>query len=91
MPDYQVQSIAVSGDTTFVGTVLGVAVFERGSFSRTLASGVLTTSLLANAGHDFVGSEDQGVIPISLEGRDRPNPPRPAHSSWRGPSVVGHG
>jgi ligand-binding sensor domain-containing protein len=28
LPDRQVQSIAVSGDTTFVGTVLGVAVFE---------------------------------------------------------------
>jgi ligand-binding sensor domain-containing protein len=73
LPDRQVQSIAVSGDTTFVGTVLGVAVFERGSFSRTLASGILTTALLPNAGQLFVGSEDQGVIPIPLEGRHRPN------------------
>lgn len=73
LPDHQVQSIAISGDTTFIGTVLGVAVFERGNFSRTLASGILTTALLPNAGQLFVGSEDQGVIPISLEGRHRPN------------------
>ena len=74
LPDRQVQSIAVSGDTTFVGTVLGVAVFEAGRFSRTLADGVLTTALLSNAGQLFVGSEDQGVIAIPLEGRHRPTP-----------------
>ena len=73
LPDRQVQSIAVSGNTTFVGTVLGVAVFEGGRFSRTLADGVLTTALLLNGGKLFVGSEDQGVIAIPLEGRNRPN------------------
>jgi ligand-binding sensor domain-containing protein len=74
LPDRQVQSIAVSADTTFVGTVLGVAVFEAGRFSRTLADGVLTTALLPNAGQLFVGSEDQGVIAIPLEGGHRPTP-----------------
>ena len=73
LPDRQVQSITVSGNTTFVGTVLGVAVFEGGRFSRTLADGVLTTALLLNGGKLFVGSEDQGVIAIPLEGRHRPN------------------
>ena len=73
LPDRQVQAIAVSGSTTFVGTVLGVAVFESGRFSRTLADGILTTALLPNAGQLFVGSEDQGVITIPLEGRHRRN------------------
>jgi len=73
LPDRQVQSIAVSGDTTFVGTVLGVAVFESGRFSRTLADGILTTSLLPNAGQLFVGSEDDGVIAIPLAGKHRLN------------------
>ena len=73
LPDRQVQSIAVSGNMTFVGTVLGVAVFEGGRFSRTLADGVLTTALLLNGGKLLVGSEDQGVIAIPLEGRHRPN------------------
>jgi hypothetical protein len=74
LPDRQVLAIAVSGDKTFVGTVLGVAVFEDGRFSRTLADGVLTTALLPTAGQLLVGSEDQGVIAIPLEGRHRPNP-----------------
>jgi ligand-binding sensor domain-containing protein len=76
LPDPQVQSIAISGDATYVGTVLGVAVFDRGRFSRTLASGVLTTALLPSAAQLLVGSEDQGVIAIPLEGR-HPNS-RPA-------------
>ena len=71
LPDRQVQSIAVSGNTAFVGTVLGVAVFESGRFSRTLADGILTTALLPSAGQLFVGSEDQGVVAIPLEGRPR--------------------
>lgn len=74
LPDRQVQSLAVSGDKTYVGTVLGVAVFERGRFSRTLASGVLTTALLPTNGQLFVGSEGQGVIAIPIEGTYRPNP-----------------
>ena len=72
LPDPQVQSIAISGDKAYVGTVLGVAVFERGRFSRTLAPGVLATALLPSAGQLLVGSEDQGVVAIPLEGR-RPN------------------
>jgi len=72
LPDPQVQSIAISGDRAYVGTVLGVAVIERGHFSRTLAAGVLATALLPDSRQLLVGSEDQGVIAIPLAGR-RPN------------------
>ena len=73
LPDPQVQSIAISGDTTYVGTATGVAVFNGGRFSRVLAAGVMTTALLATPSELYVGSEDQGVLAIPLEGR-RPNP-----------------
>jgi len=73
LPDPQVVSLAVAGDTTYVGTPLGVAVFSGGRFSRVLAAGVLATALLATRGQLYVGSEDQGVISVQLEGR-RPNP-----------------
>jgi ligand-binding sensor domain-containing protein len=73
LPDPQVQSLAISGDTTYAGTATGVAVFNNGRFSRVLASGVMATALLATPTQLYVGSEDQGVILISLEGR-RPNP-----------------
>jgi ligand-binding sensor domain-containing protein len=69
LPDPQVQSISVAGDKTYVGTVLGVAVFDRGRFARTLAPGVLATALLPGTTRLMVGSEDQGVIAIQLEGR----------------------
>ncbi len=72
LPDRQVESIAVAGGTTYVGTVLGVAVFDGGHFSHTLAAGVLATALLPGAGQLLVGSEDQGVIAIPLAGGRRP-------------------
>lgn len=72
-PDPQVQSLAISGDTTYAGTATGVAVFNNGRFSRVLAQGVMATALLATPTQLYVGSEDQGLILIPLEGR-RPNP-----------------
>lgn len=73
LPDPQVLALAMWGETTYVGTATGVAVFSAGRFSRVLAPGVLATSLLATSSQLYVGSEDQGVIVIPLEGR-RPNP-----------------
>jgi ligand-binding sensor domain-containing protein len=73
LPDPQVLSLAISGETTYAGTATGVAVFSTGHFSRVLAPGVLATALLATSTLLYVGSEDQGVIVIPLEGR-HPNP-----------------
>jgi ligand-binding sensor domain-containing protein len=73
LPDPQVQSLAISGDITYAGTATGIAVFNNGRFSRVLAPGVMATALLATPTQLYVGSEDQGVILIPLEGR-RPNP-----------------
>jgi ligand-binding sensor domain-containing protein len=72
LPDRQVQAIATSGDKTYVGTVLGVAEFDGGRFSRVLAPGILVTSLFRSQDNLIVGSEDQGVLSIPLAGR-RPN------------------
>ncbi len=73
LPDPQVLSLAISGENTYAGTATGVAVFNAGRLSRVLAPGVLATALLAEPTRLYVGSEDQGVIVIPLEGR-RPNP-----------------
>jgi len=69
LPDRQVASVAISDDTTYIGTPLGVAVFSAGRFSRVLAPGVLATALLVTHNQLYVGSEDQSVIAIPLEGR----------------------
>jgi len=73
LPDSNVQSLALSGETTYVGTASGVAVFVGGQFSRVLAPGILASSLLASPTQLYVGSEDQGIVRIPLAGR-HPNP-----------------
>lgn len=69
LPDRQVQAIATDGEKTYVGTALGVAVFEQVRFSHVVAPGVLVTSLHSNGAQLFVGTEDQGVISVPLVGR----------------------
>jgi ligand-binding sensor domain-containing protein len=66
LPDRQVQCLATSGEKAYVGTVLGVAVFDSGRFSQVLLPGVLATSLLATNSGLIVGSEDQGVLTIPI-------------------------
>jgi ligand-binding sensor domain-containing protein len=73
LPDPDVQSLAIAGRRVYVGTASGIAVFEDDNFSRILAPGVFATALFATATDLYVGSEDQGVLVIPLEGR-RPNP-----------------
>jgi ligand-binding sensor domain-containing protein len=77
LPDRQVQCFATFGEKTYVGTVSGVAVFDKGRFSQVLAPGVLVTSLLATNSSLIVGSEDQGVLTIPIG--SRPIESRPAH------------
>ncbi len=69
LPDRQVQCLATSGGKTYVGTVLGVAVFDSGRFSQVLAPGILATSLLVTDSNLIVGSEDQGVLTIPIGSR----------------------
>lgn len=67
LPDRQVQSIATGAGQTYVGTVLGVAVFDGGRFSRVVARDVLVTALFAAREGLVVGSEDQGVIAVPID------------------------
>jgi len=69
LPDRQVQAIALAGDKSYVGTPVGVAEFDRGRFSRVLASGLLVTSIFVNADDLLVGTEDQGVVHVPLAAR----------------------
>ena len=69
LPDRQVQAIALRGEQTYVGTAGGVAEFDKGRFSRVLASGVLVTALYVQADELWIGSEDQGVLHLPLAGK----------------------
>lgn len=72
LPDPQVLAITASGESTYVGTPLGVALFHSGRFSRVVAPGAFATALLATASDLYIGTEDQGVLTISLADA-RPN------------------
>jgi ligand-binding sensor domain-containing protein len=74
MPDPQVLSLELAGDRTYVGTPVGVAVFERGRFSRVIERGVFATALLATPQRIVIGTEDEGVltIPQKTSRRDTP-------------------
>jgi ligand-binding sensor domain-containing protein len=69
MPDPQVQSIAIAGDKTYVGTAVGIVEFDQGRFSRVLVSGLFANALYVRGGTLLVGTLDQGILTISLENR----------------------
>jgi hypothetical protein len=78
MPDPQVLSITLKGDRAYVGTAMGVGMFEDGKFSRVIAPGVFATALLATPQRLVVGTEDEGVLIVPLEAGDRIAPVREA-------------
>jgi ligand-binding sensor domain-containing protein len=72
LPDPEVLAIARAGESAYVGTPVGVAVFDAGRFSRVVAPGIFASALLANGGRVYVGTEDQGIFELAA-GVARPN------------------
>jgi ligand-binding sensor domain-containing protein len=72
LPDDQVESIAVSGAHAFVGTPVGTAEFDLGAPPfhpvRTLAQGTFSHALAADEHELTIGTLDEGVQEIALEG-----------------------
>jgi ligand-binding sensor domain-containing protein len=64
LPDPQVLSIATAGDKAYLGTPVGVAVFDRGRFSHVFASGIFAAALEASNKELAIGTEDQGVLTV---------------------------
>jgi ligand-binding sensor domain-containing protein len=71
LPDDQVDAIAVHGDRVFVGTPLGVEEFDQGQPVRVLAKNTFAQSLFADDTSLTIGSMDQGIRHVSLEGSRR--------------------
>ncbi|MGH9663925.1 MAG: hypothetical protein ACRD9L_05850 [Bryobacteraceae bacterium] len=66
MPDQQVLALAVSGNTAYAGTAMGVAEFRDGKFRRVLAPGYLAISLLPRAAALDVGTLEEGMVEVPL-------------------------
>ena len=63
-----VLSITTERDRAFVGTPLGVSEFRDGHWVRNVAEGVLASSLLQTDDHLLIGTLDEGVIDVRLDG-----------------------
>lgn len=66
LPDVQVTTLAVRGNTAYVGTPLGVAEFVEGKPRRTLGRGLMAKSMLALKDSLLVGTLEQGAVEIPL-------------------------
>jgi ligand-binding sensor domain-containing protein len=88
LPDPQVLSIALAGDTAYVGTPLGVAEFRGGWFTRSLAAGSFARALLVRGDRLVIGTFDEGIVEAPLAA----SPPRaarpPCGDGCEGPSHI---
>ncbi len=66
LPDPQVHTIVVAGDSVYVGTSLGVAEFRDGKLQRVLARGTFARALLPRGKVLLVGTMDEGIAEIPL-------------------------
>ncbi len=68
LPDARVEAIALSGESVYVGTPVGVAELRGGRVARVLAPGRYAHALLAQPDTLLVGEFEGGILPVSLTG-----------------------
>ncbi len=71
LPDSQVLSLASRSGLAWVGTPLGVVEFRSGKRTRELAGGYFARALEADGDILRVGTEDEGVFEVPLNGDRR--------------------
>jgi len=69
LPDHQILSLALAGETLYAGTGLGIAEIKAGKFARTVAPGYFAQSLLTADGKLWMGTLEEGMREVPLESR----------------------
>jgi ligand-binding sensor domain-containing protein len=64
LPDPQVLSLALEGETVYAGTALGVAEIRGNRVERTLAPGYFAQSIYAEGGKLWIGTLDEGMVEL---------------------------
>jgi ligand-binding sensor domain-containing protein len=78
LPDPQVLSIEAMDGVVYVGTPLGVVEFREGRVVRTLGAGFLARAVTRRGDALYIGTEDEGIVDVSLAARPAPHVPRDA-------------
>jgi hypothetical protein len=77
LPDPQVLSLAVENGLAYIGTPLGIVEFHDGQRSRTMADGFFARSLARSGKALYMGTEDEGIIDVSMQPRSSAPPDSP--------------
>lgn len=72
LPDKAVHSLAVEGESAWIGTSTGIAVFEGGKLARTVGAGLLAKSIAVEKEAIVVGTLTDGWVRIPRNGRAAP-------------------
>ncbi len=67
LPDQQILSLAMDGETVFAGTGAGIAEIRGGKLARTLASGYFAQTLLVADGNLYMGTLEEGMFAVPLD------------------------
>jgi ligand-binding sensor domain-containing protein len=86
LPDPQVLSIATNGESTYIGTPLGVAEFTHRQFRRRIADGFFAQALGVRGETLYVGTLDEGMAAVNAR-EERPRPETHAPESGTEPTV----
>jgi ligand-binding sensor domain-containing protein len=67
LPDKQILSLALTGETLYAGTGVGIAEMQGGKLARVLAPGYFAQSLLAANDKLYMGTLEEGMFAVALD------------------------
>jgi ligand-binding sensor domain-containing protein len=67
LPDKQILSLALTGETLYAGTGVGIAEIRGGKFGRVLAPGYFAQTLLAANDKLWMGTLEEGMFAVPLD------------------------
>ncbi len=67
LPDKQILSLAINGETVYAGTGVGIAEIRGGKLTRVLAPGYFAQTLLATTDQLWMGTLEEGMFAVPLD------------------------